>query len=465
MIETSIIIPTHNNWQCIKKCLDAVLANTENYELIFVIDGSVEFAEELKNYGQVIKTGKPFIFAHRVNLGIKAARGEYICILNDDTVPHLRWLEMMIEAVNEYNNSCIVGPRCNKGGCSNPDAISCNEYYRKETHFTLNMYCLLIPRRILDVVGLLDERFCFYGGEDDDYTLRVRRHNFGTIISEGYVEHDHTSGRKENASELLKKTAEIFKDKWGVYMPRKFPDEHWNDDVRFPFTKPLISILMPTRNHSKYIGAAIESCLRQSYGNYELLIGIDGGDENEQNETLKIIDRCGDARIRVYQSTHMGSCNMRNMLFKIASGEFIVLMDSDDYMLPCRLQRQLIDICCDDIVYSVYNVNDADENFVCALGKPITPQILCNSDEYIAGGTFFMRRYVLERAKFDEKFARAFDLEFFLRNYENFKFKFSAEPAIVYRCHRGEHLSEGEESRRQHKELKEKYNKGMKIYA
>ena len=71
MIETSIIIPTHNDWECVKNRIDAVVQNTDNYEIIFVIDNSVVFQTELQKYGKVICVNEPYVFAHRVNTGIK----------------------------------------------------------------------------------------------------------------------------------------------------------------------------------------------------------------------------------------------------------------------------------------------------------------------------------------------------------------------------------------------------------
>ena len=337
MIETSIIIPTYN-LEHVNACIASIIVHTENYEIIFVLDKSAQFQKELEKYGRVILTKKPFIFSHRVNLGIKEARGEYICVLNDDTMPQKNWLDDMILA-NRLWGPAMVGARCQERGCSNPDAIDRGQPGNNLTKHTLNMFATLIPRRVLDVIGLLDERFVYYGGEDDDYSLRALRHGFQLIISTGCVYHHGGAGYSKGVAELINKTEKVFYKKWGVGMPRCIPQEHWKDPVRERYTKPLISVLMPTKNHEDYIFEAIESVLKQSYGNFELLIGIDG---LPQSKTENIIKQFNDKRIEVYiRAFSVGSCAMRNELFKKSKGEFMALMDSDDIMMPGRLEKQL----------------------------------------------------------------------------------------------------------------------------
>ena len=456
-IDTSIIIPTHNNWDCVKNCIDAIVKNTNSYEIIFVLDHSVKFQEKLKIYGEVILTERPFIFAHRVNLGIEAAVGKYICILNDDTLPYKNWLEEMILS-SEQLGPTLVGAKTQHGGCSNPNAYSGDFVW--ETVNTLNMFAVLIPRRVLDVVGLLDERFAYYGGEDDDYCLRAMRHGFWPVISKGFVEHVGGLGCKDEGYKLLPKTDQVFKEKWNVYQPRDIPTERWNDSIREPFTMPLISILMPTKNHEEYICDAIEGVLKQSYKNFELLIGIDG---MPQTKTGEIIGKFQDPRIKVYiKQSSIGSCNMRNKLFERSKGEFIALMDSDDIMMPDRLKNQLEAMKPDiDIIHSAYYEEAIDGTKKVISHGPVNKKLLCFDKGWIAGGTFFMRRHVLEKAKFDENYARAFDYEYTLRNYEKFRFRFLDKPTLIYRRHPGEHLCGNAESTLAHRILREKHRKEL----
>jgi glycosyltransferase involved in cell wall biosynthesis len=460
MIQKSIIIPTHNDEECVFACVNGIIRNTDNYEIIFVLDDSVEFKEILKDYGRVIETSEPFVFSHRVNLGLKAAEGEYLFILNDDTVPQPLWAEKMISSDQMYGPG-LVGARCRHGECHNPDAYF-NSCEVKFTNHTVNMFAVMISRRVFNVVGLLDERFVTYGGDDDDYTLRVRRHKFRTIISEcgsanlvGRVLHRKSRAfGMDRIMKELPETRQIFRNKWGVSMPVML-DEDWEDDVRRPFTLPLVSVLMPTRGHHEYIKKAVESVLYQSYENFELLIGVDGED---QKETRDILSQIKDPRVRVFcWAEQMGSCHVRNALYIRSKGEFIALMDSDDRMMSDRLKTQLEAMTPEtDIVHSAFHIEGPDGEWKDTEVFPFNKAMLLSFKTCLAGGTFFMRRYVMKNM-FNEKYARAFDFEFALRTYGKFRYKFIPKPLLIYNRHAGSHLSGSGQSMQVHKELKKIY--------
>ncbi len=448
MIETSIIIPIHNDWLCVKDCIEAIIENTNSYEIIFLIDNSIQFQEELRKYGRVIYNAGSFNFARYINTGIKVARGQYICILNDDTVPGKEWLNKMI-ITNKHMGPGLVSARCQKQGCHNPDAQGEGE--EQYTDYTINMFATFIPRRVINVIGYLDERFITYGGEDDDYTLRAKRCGFKSAISDGYVYHKKSQAFKsDRIKKELPKTREIFFNKWGEFMPIDL--ENWKNQKYAKLCMPLISILMPTRNHEKYIIDAIESILSQDYENFELLIGIDGSD---QKETIKVLKQIQDSRLIILENEkQIGSCNMRNKLFERSKGEFIALMDSDDIMLPNRLKDELNAMDPDiDIIYSAYIEENNEKSRRLIRTELIDKRMLLNLKVCIAGGTFFMRRYVLEKERFKERYARAFDFEYTLRNLDKFKFKFLDKPTIVYRRHSGEHLSGNKKSIEEHNGL------------
>lgn len=98
---------------------------------------------------------------------------------------------------------------------------------------------------------------------------------------------------------------------------------------------PSISIVMPAYNASEYIRESIDSILEQTYNNFELIIIDDGSADT----TIEIINAYQDERIRLIYNEHdfIGSLNLG---MTKARGKYIVRMDSDDIMLPERLQKQ-----------------------------------------------------------------------------------------------------------------------------
>ena len=90
----------------------------------------------------------------------------------------------------------------------------------------------------------------------------------------------------------------------------------------------LFSIIVPVFNVEKYIDACIESLLIQPYGNFEIILVDDGSPDN----CPEICDqyRMKDHRIKVIHKKNGGLSDARNEGLKIASGEYILFVDSDD---------------------------------------------------------------------------------------------------------------------------------------
>ena len=106
--------------------------------------------------------------------------------------------------------------------------------------------------------------------------------------------------------------------------------------------QPLISILTPFKNTSKYLPECIESILNQSYANWELLIIDDNSTDNSSNivHTYAINDN----RIRCFQNDGIGIISALRLAFKLSNGSYITRMDSDDIMYPHKLEIMLNDL-------------------------------------------------------------------------------------------------------------------------
>jgi glycosyltransferase involved in cell wall biosynthesis len=92
-------------------------------------------------------------------------------------------------------------------------------------------------------------------------------------------------------------------------------------------TEPLITIYLPCHNYARYLKKAIESILRQTYENWELLIF----DENSKDNTAEIINLFkGDSRIRTFKTEGIGLIKVANIAIKKAKGEYLIRLDADD---------------------------------------------------------------------------------------------------------------------------------------
>ncbi len=102
--------------------------------------------------------------------------------------------------------------------------------------------------------------------------------------------------------------------------------------------KPVLTIVMPAYNGEKYISAAIDSVLNQSFENFELLIINDGS----LDTTIKIISSYKDKRIKLIDlEENKGIAYCRNLGLREALGEFLAWTDCDDLNLSTRFEKQV----------------------------------------------------------------------------------------------------------------------------
>ena len=92
--------------------------------------------------------------------------------------------------------------------------------------------------------------------------------------------------------------------------------------------KYLVSIIVPMYNSEKYIVRCIDSLLEQSYENIEIIVVDDGSSDN----SVEIIKKYNDNRINIYQKRNEGVSATRNLGIEKSNGDFLLFVDSDDYV-------------------------------------------------------------------------------------------------------------------------------------
>ncbi|MFN8002607.1 MAG: glycosyltransferase family 2 protein [Acidobacteriota bacterium] len=103
--------------------------------------------------------------------------------------------------------------------------------------------------------------------------------------------------------------------------------------------KPLVSVIVPTYNRAYCLGATIDSVLAQTYSTLELLV-IDDGSSDQTRELVE--NQYGyDPRVRYVYQTNAGVSAARNHGFRLAQGDFVALIDSDDLWEPWKLELQV----------------------------------------------------------------------------------------------------------------------------
>lgn len=197
---------------------------------------------------------------------------------------------------------------------------------------------------------------------------------------------------------------------------------------------PLVSIILPTLNGSRYIANSIQSCLRQTYAHLEIIV-VDG---RSTDDTLAIVQSMADKRIRIVaQPDNAGRLpGALNCGFAAARGDLFTWTQDDDYYTPEALAVMVQALQAEPALGLVYT----DFWFVDADGQVLHPAVLGEPDELrrrnTVGHCFLYRRAVAERVgKYDADFYMAEDLHFWVRAYRVTRLRHLSGAYFYHRLH------------------------------
>ncbi len=100
---------------------------------------------------------------------------------------------------------------------------------------------------------------------------------------------------------------------------------------------PLVSVLMGNYNYGRYINQALDSVLRQTYSNFEVIVCDDGSTDDSRDIVARYTNR--DPRIRMVVKENGGLASALNTAYAASGGEIICLLDADDVFVPSKLER------------------------------------------------------------------------------------------------------------------------------
>lgn len=208
----------------------------------------------------------------------------------------------------------------------------------------------------------------------------------------------------------------------------------------------LVSVLMGSYNHEKYLAEAIESVLNQTFKDFELIVV----DDSSKDSSQKIIEqyKIKDPRIRAfYHEKNMGIAKSANQALAEANGKFIAFIGSDDVWVPFKLEKQLklIKYNEDKILWSEAEIIDAAGS---ATGQTFTQLNSASEkkktgnlfkeivdDNYIVGQSLLIKKDNLNGITFDASMKYLNDYRFMLDLASQHEFLFISEPLVKYRIH------------------------------
>ncbi len=187
-------------------------------------------------------------------------------------------------------------------------------------------------------------------------------------------------------------------------------------------TAPIVSIIMPAYRVAKYIGAALDSILAQTFKDYEIIIVNDGSPDTDKFELA--LEPYLKSVIYIKQENG-GPSAARNVAIQRARGEFLAFLDADDYWEPNYLDQQLAFLEKNRSVDLVYSdsllVGDsplAGHTFMevtPSWGEATFESLLSGRCTIILSGTVVRRQSVIDAGLFNEELRYAEDYDLWLR--------------------------------------------------
>ena len=174
---------------------------------------------------------------------------------------------------------------------------------------------------------------------------------------------------------------------------------------------PLFSIILPTFNRAALVGQAIESILAQTFMDWELIIIDDGSGDNTFDIIRPFVLK--DERICYRYARNRGLAMARNSGIQMTRGKYITFLDSDDFYLPDHLKHraEYLDVHPEvELLHGGVEIIGSD--MVADQHDP-TRQIPIS--ECVIGGTFFIRRDLMERLQGFHNVVYGDDADFFAR--------------------------------------------------
>ena len=245
---TSIIILTKDNLKYSKDCIESIFEYTSQVKTPFEIivvdngskDGTVAYLKSLETVGQIKAIYNPenLGFPKGVNQGVAIAKGEYLCLLNNDTVMTAGWLESLIRCIKSDPTLAATGPYSSYSSGHQMSPIKCDytgneqlqkfaaRYSQVEKYVDfLVFFCCLIKKSVWSEIGGLDEAFSPGNWEDNFFCWQAIQKGYKLkVCGNAFIHHYvHTSWNTKDPKKraefnaLLARNQKLFLRKIGQY--------------------------------------------------------------------------------------------------------------------------------------------------------------------------------------------------------------------------------------------------------
>lgn len=250
--KVSIIILSYGNPDFTVNTLHSLFDRGPVYprmEILIVDNGSpVTNLNKIKSFSAsyqnvtIIENGENLGFAKGNNVGLKAATGDYVMLLNNDTAVAPGAVYAMIRHLERNPNIGAIGPLTNNigneaklfveyenmGQMRDIARQATTGYRSVSTSINVVAYfAVMFRRQDLNVFGLIPEEYGRGMFEDDDHCAMIKSKGYICALAEDAYVHHHLSGtfsklNNEERKELFESNMKIYEEKWGAWEPHKY---------------------------------------------------------------------------------------------------------------------------------------------------------------------------------------------------------------------------------------------------
>ena len=202
-----------------------------------------------------------------------------------------------------------------------------------------------------------------------------------------------------------------------------------------------VSVIIPTHNRARFLGAAISSVLNQTYADFELVVVDDGS----RDETVEVVGKFHDDRLRLIRHPEpRGGAAARNTGIRNSTGPYVAFLDDDDEWYPNKLELQ-VDLMdrsppTTGVVYGGFEQFESQTGRIVERRMPSQRgnlwEALLKANPVSGTSLVMVRRPCLEAVGgFDEELTSFQDFDLWLRLAANCEFDFVPQVLYKYRLH------------------------------
>ena len=195
---------------------------------------------------------------------------------------------------------------------------------------------------------------------------------------------------------------------------------------------PRVTIAIPCYNAARWIGAAVQSALEQTWPEKEIIV-VDDGSTDASREVLASFGE----KIRVIQGAHRGGNHARNAAVLASTGEWIQFLDADDFLLPQKITRQFNEVTKAeaDVIFSPVIFDQSGWRSVNPVDDSRDPPTLWLAWQLPQTGGCLWRKSALSKIDYwNEETSCCQEFELYLRAIKGgLRFRFAPTANAVYR--------------------------------